>query len=208
LRGHGFTEESKVYAGYNPDAFDYSTDQLFFETEYVSPTELRVHVDLAAFAPQSDTVDLPEGENLRIWVKGSEEKFELSQARDVTLRPTGTGKAVTFFQISESDLLRSRPKTAVVTSVWPFPIRLMSEHSAEELKVTIHGENFVPEDRVRFSFGGQTTNDREVRTEYVSATTLHAWLPRQLWRKHRLSYRLVVVTAGGQRYVRQVDQKD
>src|SRR5258708_22621534 len=44
LRGSGFTEESAVYAGYNPDAGDYSTDQLSLETEYVSPTELRVRV--------------------------------------------------------------------------------------------------------------------------------------------------------------------
>ena len=58
LRGHRFTQESKVYAGYNPDAGDYSTDQLFFQTDYISPTELRVQVDLAAFAPHSDTIDL------------------------------------------------------------------------------------------------------------------------------------------------------
>jgi hypothetical protein len=84
----------------------------------------------------------------------------------------------------------------------------MNEHSPEELKVTIHGQNFVAEDKVQFAFGNQSPNDKEVRTEYLSPTTLHAWLPRQLWRKHALSYRLVVVTTAGQRYVRQVDEKD
>ena len=71
--------------------------------------------------------------------------------------------------------------------------------------VTIHGENFVPENKVRFSFGGQTTNDREVRSEYLSATLLRAWIPRQLWRNHQLSYRLVVEAKSGKRYVQQVD---
>ena len=98
-----------------------------------------------------------------------------------------------------------RPTTAVVTSVSPFPIKLMNERSPGELRVTIHGENFVPEDKVRFSFGGQTTNDREVRSEYVSATLLRAWIPRQLWRHHQLSYRLVVEAKSGKRYVQQVD---
>jgi hypothetical protein len=99
-----------------------------------------------------------------------------------------------------------RPKTAVVTSVSPFPIKLMNERSPSELAVTIHGENFVPADKVRFSFWGQTINDREAHSEYISATQLQAWIPRQLWRKHQVSYRLVMEAKSGQRYVQQVDE--
>jgi hypothetical protein len=203
LRGSGFTEDSTVYAGYNPDAGDYSTDQLSLETEYVSPTELRVRVYANQAGDDTVSAKVLSGDNLRIWVKGKEEKFQLSEPYDVTLRPVVT------HDISlplEGPVMRPlRPTTAVVTSVSPFPIKLMNERSPSELRVTIHGENFVPEDKVRFSFGGQTTNDREVRSEYVSATQLRAWIPRQLWRKHQVSYRLVVETKSGQRYVQQVD---
>ncbi len=203
LRGSGFTEESAVYAGYNPDAGDYSTDQLSLETEYVSPTELRVRVYANQAGADTVSAKILSGDSLRIWVKGKEEKFQLSEPYDVTLRPVVT------HDISlplEGIVLRPlRPSTALVTSVSPFPIKLMNERSPGELRVTIHGENFVPEDKVRFSFGGQTTNDREVRSEYVSATILRAWIPRQLWRKHQVSYRLVVEAKSGQRYAQQVD---
>jgi hypothetical protein len=203
LRGGGFTEETTVYAGYNPDALDHMTDQLSLATDYISPTELRVHVD----AYRAEDHEVGEGvapdEKLRIWVKGKEEKFQLSEPYDVKLRPVLT-HGISF--PPEGLVLRPlRPKTAVVTSVSPFPIKLMNERSPSELRVTIHGENFVPEDKVRFSFGGQTTNDREVRSEYISSTQLRAWIPRQLWRKHQVSYRLVVEAKSGQRYVQQVD---
>jgi hypothetical protein len=203
LRGTGFTEESRIYAGYNPDAGDYSTDQLSLETEYVSPTELRVRVYANQAGDDTVGAKVLSGDSLRIWVKGKEEKFQLSEPYDVTLRPVVT------HDISlplEGFVLRPlRPTTAVVTSVSPFPIKLMNDRSPGELRVTIHGENFVPEDKVRFSFGGQTTNDREVRSEYVSATLLRAWIPRQLWRNHQLSYLLVVEAKSGKRYVQQVD---
>jgi hypothetical protein len=202
LHGRGFTKESTVYLGYTPDDNDFQTEQLSLETEYVSPRELRVHVETSS----DDTVVQPSGENLRLWVKGREEKFELSEAREVALRPTG--RPVPTARLMSSDFRRWKPRTAVITSVSPLPIKLMNEHSPEALKVTIHGENFAPEDRVRFAFGDQVTNDQEVRSEYISPNSLHAWLPRQLWRKHALSYRLVVKTTVGQSYTRQVDEKD
>jgi hypothetical protein len=203
LRGAGFNEESIVYAGYNPDAGDYSTDQLSLETEYVSPTELRVRVYANQAGDDTVGAKVLSGDSLRIWVKGKEEKFQLSEAYDVTLRPPATHDI--SLPLAGLVFRPLRPTTAVVTSVSPFPIRLMNDRSPGELEVTIHGENFVPEDKVRFSFGGQTTNDREVRSEYVSATQLRAWIPRQLWRKHQLTYRLVVQAKSGQRYVQQVD---
>lgn len=201
LRGSGFTEESTVYAGYNPDAGNYMTDQLSLETEYVSSNELRIRVNTPQAEEHTVSARVAPDENLRIWVKGNEEKFQLSEAYDVMLRPVVRNVSQ---PLEVSELRRWRPTTAVVTSVSPFPIKLMNEYSPDELRVTIQGENFVPEDKVRFSFGGQTTNDREVRSEYVSANVLHAWIPRQLWRKHQISYRLVVETKSGQRYVQQV----
>jgi hypothetical protein len=204
LRGHGFTKDSIVYAGYYPDAGDYQTDQLWPETEYVSSTELRVHVDPAHAGDY--TVAQPAGEKLRFWVRGNEEKWELSQPFDVTLRHTS--RPLPNGRLSESDFRRWKPKTAIVTAVSPFPIRLMNEHSPKELAVSIHGENFSSEDKVMFSFGSDVNNDKEVRTEYISSTMLRAWLPRQFWRKHAVCYRLVVETKEGKRYTRQVDEKD
>lgn len=204
VRGHGFTENSKVFAGYDPDANDFQRVQLWLETEYVSPTKLRVRVD--GTQPKEDTVAQPPGENLRLWVTGNEEKFELSRPFDIRLRPSG--KALPEGRLSEADFRRWKPKTAVVTSVSPFPIRLMSEHSPAELQVTIRGENFSPLDKVHFSFGNNANNDKEVRTEYLSPTMLRAWLPRQFWRKHAVYYRLVVETTNGKRYTRQIEEKD
>lgn len=202
LRGDGFTKDSKVFAGYDPDANDFQRVQMWLETEYVSPTKLRAHVD--GTQPQQDTVAQPEGENLRLWVTGNEEKFELSRPFDVKLRPTG--KPLPDGRLSEADFRRWKPKTAEIISVSPFPIRLMDEHSPEEQEVTIRGESFSPQDKVHFSFGNNANNDKEVRTQYVSPTMMQAWLPRQFWRKHAVYYRLVVVTTDGKRYIREVEQ--
>ena len=202
LRGNGFTKDSKVFAGYDPDANDFQRVQLWLETEYVSPTELRAHVD--GTQRKEDTVAQPSGENLRLWVIGNEEKFELSKPFDVKLR--SSGQPLPLGRLSEADFRRWKPKTADITSVSPFPIPLMDEYSPAELEVTIRGENFSPEDKVHFSFGHNANNDKEVRTKYVSPTMLRAWLPRQFWRKHAIYYRLVVETTDGKRYIRQVEE--
>lgn len=204
LRGRGFTKDSIVYAGYYPDAGDYQTDQLWLDTEYVSSTELRVHVE--PVHAQNYTVAQPPGEKLHLWVRGNEEKFELSQPFDVKLRPTG--RPLPSGRLSEADFRRWKPKTAIITSVSPLPVSLMNEHSPKELEVSIRGENFSSQDKVRFSFGSNVSNDREVRSEYISPTMLRAWLPRQFWRKHAVCYRLVVETNDGKLYTRQVDEKD
>jgi hypothetical protein len=204
LRGRGFTKDSAALAGYDPDLNDFQKVQLWLETEYVSSTELRVQVD--GTQAQADTVAQPPGEELRVWVKGNEEKFELSRPFDVKLRPTG--RALPEGRLSEADFRRWKPKTAIVTSVSPFPIPLMNELSPKELEVTIRGENFSAEDKVHFSFGNSADNDREVRSEYISPTTMRAWLPRQFWRKHAVSYRLVVETKDGKRYSRQINEKE
>jgi len=204
LRGHGFTKDSVVHAGYDPDGDDFQTSQLMLETEYVSPTELRAHVDMVHSTDA--TVAQPPGEKLRLWVKGNDETFELSRPFDVTLRPT-PGPLLPL-RLSDPDFRRWKPKTAIVTSVSPFPIVLMNEYSPEELEVSIRGENFSSQDKVFFSFGRNVNNDKEVRSEYISPTMLRAWLPRQFWRKHAVSYRLVVETKEGKLYTRQVDEKD
>jgi hypothetical protein len=202
LRGRGFTKDSVVQAGYDPDGDDFQTSQLLLTTEYISSTELQVHVE--PVHSKDATVAQPRGERLRLWVKGNAEKFELSRPFDVTLRPTG--HPFSPDRLSDADFRRWKPKTAMITSVYPFPIWLLNEHSPEELEVSIRGENFSSQDKVAFSFGSNVNNNKEVRSEYISPTMLHAWLPRQFWRKHAICYRLVVETKEGKIYTRQVDE--
>jgi hypothetical protein len=194
VHGSRFTKDSDVYAGYLPTASLFEQPQVPFDTEYVSPTELRVTVD-----PQFGSDPLggkvwPEHDALRLWVKGSDDKFELSEFRDL-----------------EVDALPSqvRPrKTAVITSVSPFPVRLMNEFSPEELQITIHGENFVPENKAMAAFGNSANNNLALRTEYVSPTTLHAWIPREYWRKHHIVYQFVVETTAGRQYTTRTELKE
>jgi hypothetical protein len=204
LRGRGFTKDSIIHAGYDPDGDDFQTSQLLLGTQYLSPTELWAHVDMVH--SKDATVAQPPGEKLRLWVKGNEEKFELSRPFDVTLRPTRD--SLPSLRLSDADFRRWKPKTALVTSVFPFPIGLMNEYGPKELEVSIRGENFSSQDKVFFSFGSNLNNDKEERSEYVSPTMLRAWLPRQFWRKHAVCYRLVVETKEGKLYTRQVDEKD
>lgn len=188
LRGKGFTTKSEAFAGYLP-ADAPGSPQLVFDTEYVSSTELRASVN-PGFTSSNVILAEMVGENrtgvanstaLRIWVKGDEDKFELSEPRDVRV------------------LYRNR---AVIRKVSPFPIKLLNEHSPAELKITIHGDNFLPSNKVITHAG---SSENTLRTEYVSPNTLRAWLPRQLWRKHHLVYRLVVETAVGEQSSSEVE---
>lgn len=187
LRGKRFTRKSEVYGGYLPTGGTPASPQLVFDTEYVSPTELRATVD-ASYGNEplvesmgENRTGVPGSNALRIWVKGDDEKFELSQPRDV-LVPFRT--------------------PAVITTVAPYPIKLMHDRSPAELKVTIHRENFIPENRVIIHSGSQQIT---LRTEFVSPTSVRAWLPRQLWRQHRIVYRLVTETAAGQQHSDEVE---
>lgn len=126
---------------------------------------------------------------LRIWVLGDEEKYELSGPVDVPVR---------------LDVGKHRD-VAVITSISPFPIHLMDRHSPAELKITVHGENFIPENKVAAHYGYLA---EALRTEYVSPSTLHAWIPREHWRKHQVVYRLVVLTHSGLRYSPEVESRD
>lgn len=191
LRGKNFTKDSTVDADYMPDGLDYGeVSQLNLEAEYISPTELRarVHPDLG-FTSLVQTLGWGRTA-FRIWVEGKAENFELSESRDVqVLRADGT----------------RRRQAAVITSIRPFPIPLMDEHSADELKITIRGENFVPQNTVGAVVG---TLSAPVRWEYASPTTMRAWLPRQAWRKHHIVFRLVVETIAGRQYSREIESRE
>jgi hypothetical protein len=201
LHGRNFTKNSQVNTGYflgTPSIL--MMPQLRLDTEYVSPTELRARI--AEGTIDNDPLGArvwSEGENLRIWVAGDESKYELSESRDVKMKEDASEPA--------NIAVLPPQKLPVINSVSPFPIKLMDEHSPEELKVTIRGENFVPEDKVVFDAGRWGPHDIRARTEYVSPTLLRAWLPREKWRKHQVTYRLVVEMNSGERYTQQVEDR-
>jgi hypothetical protein len=167
--------------------------QLVVCAVYVSATELRAELkpedqDLPRLRDELSWSLLPG--KLRVWVEGSEDGHELSDFREVD------------FEEAREML---RPKTAIITSVSPYPIKPMSERSPEEFKITIRGENFLPEDKVVLDVGHFAPHEERIRSPFVSPTMLRAWIPRKLWRKHQITYQLVVETNSSHRYVRRVD---
>jgi hypothetical protein len=70
----------------------------------------------------------------------------------------------------------------------------MDSRSDASVLLTVHGENFAPGESVLADNGEKEV---KLKTLYVSPQELRAWLPRDLWRDHRLRFRLVVRTAMG-----------
>lgn len=193
LHGSNFNGDSEVITGYMPTGGVHS-EQIMFDTEYVSLTELRATVSVNKDDRVGETLGfnhtgMAHSYALRLWVRGDQEKYELSEPVDIPVH-----------------LVSEKPRNvAVITSISPFPIRLMTEHSPAELKITVHGENFIPENKVMAHYGYL---EETLRTEYVSPSTLHAWIPREHWRKHHAVYRLAVQTRNGVGYSREVESKD
>lgn len=182
-----------MITGYMPTGGVHN-EQILFDQEYVSPTELRATVnvnqdDRVGESLGFDHNGVADSYALRVWVRGDESKYELSEPVDVPVH-LDTGK---------------RRNLAVITSISPFPIRLMTERSPAELKITVRGENFIPESKVMAHYGNLAET---LQTEYVSPSTLHAWIPREHWRKHQVVYRLVVLTPNGLRYSQEIASKD
>jgi hypothetical protein len=72
---------------------------------------------------------------------------------------------------------------------------MMDFQSSQFLALEISGDNFRPNDVV--AFDNKVSDRTRLKTQYVSSHHLRAWLPRELWRKHRVSFRLIVQTSAG-----------
>lgn len=187
LHGSGFAQDSSVFIGELPDFVPLMVSQLVSpEVKYVSPTKLVVTMSPGwALDNTAATIHFQGPPRLRFWVIGKEGGYEVSKPFDV-----GVDAA-------------SEP-TALITGVSPFPVPLMKEHGPSELKLTIRGEDFRPENKVHVEAGHYTTGDMDLRTQYVSSHLMYAWLPRQLWRKHKFTYTLVVETNSGERISKKI----
>lgn len=177
LRGSGFTQESHAIFG-TPSQMNLGLNG--GNAEFVSSQELRAYIPSYLLTLNSL---FASNEPIRVLVT-DESAVKISEPRDIEVLPAPSQKVA--------------PKAAAINSVAPFPIPLMDSHSPRYEVVEIEGENFRPDDRVVAVLDPDRPGDYSpLKTEFISETKLRAWLPRELWRKHQLSYRLLLKTAAG-----------
>ena len=176
LRGSGFTKESGAVFG------TASTVQMGLgggDADFVSPQELQAKIPyyLLTVGP------FASNEPIRVWVTDGN-TLKVSEPVEIQVLPAPSQKVA--------------PKAAAIDSVAPFPIPLMDAHSPRYEVVEIEGENFRPDDRVVAVLDPDSPGEYSpLKTEFISETKLQAWLPREFWRIHQLSYRLLLRTAAG-----------
>lgn len=168
LHGSGFTKDSDVALGSEPTSMSSFTA----DVTYVSPLELHAQIPASAL---KNAKYVP----LRISVVNDHLHFSAPQLLRVLPGPK----------------FNPAPVPALIRSMTPYPVPMMDYQSPPFLELQIKGDNFRPNDVVgyRYNYFERT----KIRTQYVSPHELKAWLPRDTWRKHRLSFRLVIQTTAG-----------
>jgi hypothetical protein len=169
LRGSGFTEDSAVKFG---DDLSWGAEETF-----VSSSELRIRIPASELKDSGGRYARPT-------------PLKLSVVND----PSHFSDFV-FIPVLPSAKFKRGPLTPTIRSIMPYPIPMMDFQSPSFLTLEIHGDNFRPDDVVAFN-NGQSDRVR-LKTQYVSPHHLRAWLPRESWRKHRVSFRLIVQTSAG-----------
>lgn len=173
LLGSGFTPQSQAVTFLAENAHDLAT-----KTVFVSPNELQVSVDAAYSGVDSDST---RDDRIQFWVRNGDD-LHVSDAQELRIVPTAKHP-------SHAKLF------PVITSTSPYPVPLMDFQSPDFLPLTVYGDNFRDDDYIILDNG-----DRQwvnLKTEFISSHELHVRIPRELWKDHRLSYRLVTQTALG-----------
>ena len=176
LRGNGFTKESRAVFG------TASTVEMGLgagDADFVSSQELQAKIPyyLLTVGP------FASNEPISVWVT-DDNTLKVSEPAEIQVLPAPSQKVA--------------PKAAAINSVTPFLIPLMDAHSPKYQIVEIEGENFRPDDRVEAVRDPDSPGAHSpLKTAFISETKLRAWLPREFWRKHQLSYRLLLKTATG-----------
>lgn len=176
LRGRGFTKESLAVFG------TASAVQMGLgggDADFVSSQELQAKIPyyLLTVGP------FASNEPIRGWVT-DDNTLKISEPVEIQVLPAPSQKVA--------------PRAAAINSVSPFPIPLMDARSPKYQIVEIEGENFRPDDRVVAVLDPEYPGEYSpLKTEFISEIKLRAWLPREFWRKHQLSYRLLLKTAAG-----------
>jgi IPT/TIG domain len=176
LRGTGFTKESRAVFG---TASSVERGLGGGDADFVSSQEIRAKIPsyLTILGPYANN------EPIRVWVT-DDNTLKISEPREIAVVPAPSQKAA--------------PMAAAINSVTPFLIPLMDAHSPKYQIVEIEGENFRSDDRVVAVLDPDSPGEYSpLKTEFITETKLRAWLPREFWRKHQLSYRLLLKTAAG-----------
>jgi hypothetical protein len=174
ILGSGFTDGSQVLTTFQGNV---AHDSKALKQVFISSRELQVTIpsDLLLDAKSS-----PDGQ-VRLWVRNGDDRH-VSDPQTLRLLPTAA-----------SPLAGVRPPS--ITSVSPYPVPLMDYRSPALTQLKVYGENFRKGNRVIAENGDLNWN--KLRTEFISPQELDAWLPREMWRHHRLSFRLVTKSPSG-----------
>jgi hypothetical protein len=171
LRGSGFSKnsEAKIGDGTGPAA----------EVTFVSSSELRVGI------PAEDLEDSAAEYTRATPLALSVANDALHFSNFVTLGVTPSAK------------FPRESLAAVIRAIAPYPVPMMDFHSPGFLTLEIEGDNFRPNDVVSINSEYGHTDRTRLKTQFVSSHRVRAWLPRESWREHRLSFRFIVQTSGG-----------
>jgi hypothetical protein len=175
LRGRGFSPRSRIVY------FDRPDDGRGQAAEFVSPTELRVEIDVKPEAggfyyTGSLPVSVIDGDDLMRW----------SESRIIESVPLVGGKVKNY----------TRPS---IRSVSPYPIPVFDDRSPDRLLIHISGENFRRDQTVVAEVNDSVSSSerwKKLSTSYISPHELTAWLPTKLWYWTRPSYRFVIEKDG------------
>lgn len=169
--GSGFTAKSRVLASF-PLLND---DSNVLTPIFVSDRELQLSIPSYLLTSRG-------GEPLDLWVRNGDDQH-ISDPQFMSL-----------LGAPESGLARANQPW--IKSVSPYPVPLMGSSGPAGISLKVYGENFTKDNGLIMDSGvlGPTA---ELKTQFISSQELTAWLPRDLWRSHQLSFKLVAQTSTG-----------
>jgi hypothetical protein len=173
LSGSGFGPESSTVVDLDGDVPDFAK-----KTVFVSPNELLVTVDRDFLHGYSDA---RKADRFQFRVRNSDD-FHVSDTQELRILPTAQHPA-------------KNESVPLITSTSPYPVPLMDFQSPDYMRVAVYGEKFREDNHIVLSVDDGP--EVKLETEYVSPQELHVLIPRELWKDHRLSYRLITKTAAG-----------
>jgi hypothetical protein len=175
ILGSGFTAESQVLTSFQ---VHFGDDRNALRPFSIAPHELQVTIPSYLLLDAASTLD----SHVQLWVRNGDDQH-VSDPQSLHLLRT-----------AEFPLPRAQQPSIISTS--PYPVPLMDDRSPAFTLLKIYGENFRKGDKV-VAQNGDSPGDRKLRTEFISPQELNAWLPSELWRHHRLSFRLTALTSNG-----------
>ena len=177
LWGKNFTPRLVVHLGRDPGSFG----SWRLDTDVISSTDLRVRFEH----------DLKHA-NL-LWVADDDDETRVSDPAE--------------FHPASSALHQLNPEAAIICSVDPYPFDMLQPNSPKFLPLRVRGYYFRPDDKIVVVTDAYSKDDIRLKTKFVSAEELLAWFPRDLWRVHKITFRLLV-RAGGKYYDTEIPSPD